>query len=312
MTNVDLNFPYIVENVDMTFLESDAVSQGIVKVWKVGFDTSDPVKSRGRSQWTVGDANSQLRRELLKYSPGCQGVVDAATPAYNKALNVVHVFGYAGHLRSSSGEMFSLASIRLQQEGHRKIVIMNLEDLANYLEKLVWKNRSAGLQETVQFFKTIDSATVQQICDAGYSIFFATIKPNDLVYQPMGNWVLERPINDERNFGFRCSVLPPVDAASTSPPILGMQTLVRMIQGTDTNQEKYVKQLLNKMTLQSLEPSPTAVTQPVMALENGSPDVAATTGVVADGTEVVLAAIELAGSADSAVAVASATAQSQE
>ena len=69
LEHVNTDFPYKVSGVDTAFLTNNAHAKGIVDVWKVGFDSSKPVLSKRRSQWSLGNKPNPLHAELLRFAP---------------------------------------------------------------------------------------------------------------------------------------------------------------------------------------------------------------------------------------------------
>lgn len=93
----------------------------------------------------------------------------------------------------------------------------SVHDVATYLKEeastKVMEPTAADISATLKF---ADSQVVTALRARGSPLHHAEIRPNQLLFQPAGWWVLEVPCNLERNFGVQVSVLPTVTKESKS------------------------------------------------------------------------------------------------
>jgi hypothetical protein len=55
-------------------------------------------------------------------------------------------------------------------------------------------------------------------------LFHGEVNAGDVLYQPIGTWIVERSVDNNRCFGMRVSVMPRV--AEDSPPAKGLTALI--------------------------------------------------------------------------------------
>jgi hypothetical protein len=205
---MDFDAPYVVKDVNLKPIL--AKQDRVISCWIAGFDRSEVVTTKGRSTWGLQNS-SDIREALLKYSPACKGVIESGNESFNSTLARVNLFGDAGAMRNSSGETQSMACMRWQMEGRRRVIIASVSDISRYMEEeaatKVAEPTAADISATLKF---ADSVVVTALRARGARLHHAEILPNQLLFQPAGWWVLEAPLNSERNFGIQVSVLPAV------------------------------------------------------------------------------------------------------
>ena len=210
---VDADKPYIISGVE---LQSMHKHNSVVDVWISGFERNPTVQQKGRGVWPLKEAGS-LHDELLALAPKSEKHIQEGNSAYNHILDATSLFGYLGVMRNSAGEVHSLASLRWQRSGSRRVVIANVSDIVSYLQEEAEPKKSnptaADVSATLKF---ADAAVVSNLRARGAMLHHATVNPGDVLYQPCGWWVLEVPCNGELNFGVHIALLPKVAKSSHS------------------------------------------------------------------------------------------------
>ena len=201
---MDTAKPYIIAGMDF-LVEMDPYTS-IANVWELGFDRNETVLLKGNSSWPLNDI-ARMRAAILKFGP--ERAKDMEVEAYDKTVTTISLFGYAGNMRSSGGEVQSLAALRWQREGTRKVIMANVQQIVEFLqeeaEPLVPHPIPSDVSNCMKF---ADSVVVSALRARGSMLYHCTIKPQDMVQTPPGWWVLEAYCNMERNFGVHTSLLP--------------------------------------------------------------------------------------------------------
>lgn len=246
MEQVDPGRPYVVRGVDLSKELEPYTS--IVNVWMAGFDRNEVVVAKGRAHWPLTDPKN-VRQVMLKYGP--PSVTDLGD-VYGKLLTTVNLFGYSGVMKSSGGEMNSMASMRWQREGSRRVIAASVRQVVSYLrEEATPKVLVPSVADVSSALKYADDVTVTALRARGAHLLHASISAGDLLYVPAGYWVLEACNNMERNFGVQTSLLPKVQAGSLvadSFLALGMIKIQSLAEGTMRQRtQKYMDTLRKHM-----------------------------------------------------------------
>ena len=196
--------------VPSDWITNDSEASAVMAAWKSGFPSAPPVLRTGRATWPLPD---RLRQGLLQWAPadGIQEIVAATDPkakSYNKTLSQVLLWGYAGTLKNSGSEAHSMAALRFHEEGQRQVVIANVAGVAAYLrEEAKPRIAQVTVAHLASMMRMMDEVAVQTLRARGVKVWHAIIKPSELLYQPCGYWVCERPLNGQAAFGVRTSWL---------------------------------------------------------------------------------------------------------
>lgn len=221
-SEVDPTQPYIVRGLDTKF--ADPHLQGTINLWISGFDNAPAVRSKGKSQWPLGDSGATYDK-LMSFGPESLDTISDTDSNWNKALKTFHVWGCSGVLQSSGTETHSLGSVKFTSQGKREVVVANVHAIREYIKDEV--DPGTKLPSTVDIANTIKNLSVAQLealRARNTLLFHGEVRAGDLFYQPAGTWIAERAVDAGRCFGIRCSTLPKVD--KESDPAKGIQALI--------------------------------------------------------------------------------------
>ena len=74
---------------------------------------------------------------------------------YSKIIDQLQIFGYVGTMKNSSGETHSLGSLRFQLEGRRKVAIVSVTSIVDYLQNAAEPRvMNCSVAAVSQFVKT--------------------------------------------------------------------------------------------------------------------------------------------------------------
>lgn len=213
--DMDWELPFKITNVDLT--AELAPHESIFNVWMNGFDRNETVIQKGRAWWTLGGCVA-LRDAINRFLPDNVVLeIESGNANYNATLTQTNIFGYAAHMRSSGGEQYSMASLRWQKSGSRSIICVNVANAVAFLkdeaDPPIDNPTPVDISNMLKF---ADGGVIQSLRAHGTCLHYSTIKPNEMVFTPMGWWVVEAPLNMERNFGVHTPVILKVASDSNS------------------------------------------------------------------------------------------------
>ena len=206
----DYNAPFLIKDVDTTIFE-DAACYSVFKVWCNGFGHDDACKKAGRATWNLDKA--VLAPPLLSKCKSADKQVMTGVDPYDNLIYNTECYGNMPQCRTNGTEPQSVNSLRLQLAGKRQVIAFRLSSVMKFMasekEPRDDKPGTVSIGNFMKFLEQqhLDAIRVSDALTNHKTIFHGGVEEKQMIYVPLGWWVVDRVICPTPVFGLRAGCL---------------------------------------------------------------------------------------------------------
>lgn len=213
---VDYGKPLVIK---CACLAKNMAEQSIVAIldnFQNEFDKSQAKLQNGRGGMRVPSANPAVvlaRGHLAKLLPGFLNTAESESLERTMELNA---FAVAKDQTKNSCEQDSLATLRFQARGTRKVFMTRAEDMIKYMVEVRKMPASVVTPSRASvFMKVMDKHAIAEYASQ-YALFHTTVAAQDVLYTPIGYLLVERTLQGCDIVGFCLRGVSNKDARAAS------------------------------------------------------------------------------------------------
>ena len=200
----------MIKDVDTKLFE-DAECYSVFKVWCNGFGHDDACKKAGRATWNLDKA--VLAPPLLSKCKSADKQVMTGVDPYDNLIYNTECYGNMPQCRTNGTEPQSVNSLRLQLAGKRQVIAFRLSSVMKFMasekEPRDDKPGTVSIGNFMKFLEQqhLDAIRVSDALTNHKTIFHGVVEEKQMIYVPLGWWVVDRVISPTPVFGLRAGCL---------------------------------------------------------------------------------------------------------